>query len=852
MSLRAGAKLGPYEILAPLGAGGMGEVYRARDSRLNRDVAIKVLPERFTQDSDALARFEREARAVAALSHPNILGIFDFAREGADVYAVTELLEGRSLREEIEAGPLPSRRAVDYAIQIARGLAAAHEKGIVHRDLKPDNVFVTRDGRVKILDFGLAKRVAVPSDVSAAATASNLTDPGTVMGTVGYMSPEQVRGRETDQRTDIFSFGAILYEMLSGRPAFKRDTAADTTSAILNQEPPELAETGRNVSPALDRIVRHCLEKNPERRFGSAGDIAFDLEAFAQGSASSAASHPAGRVRAAVGRNALIAVLALAIPAAVLVTRRLSRPTPFAFHRLTFSRGTITGARFAADGQTIVYSAAWNGNPSKLFSTHLTNPGSSPLDVPDATLIAISTSNELAVGLHMQPVNSLYSAGTLARVPLSGGLPREVLDDVAFADWAPDGSELAVVHIVGGKTRVEYPIGKVLYETGGWVSHIRFSPDGKLLAFLDHPASSDGGTVSVMDLSGKKRDLAGGWESAEGLAWMPGGRGIYATGTRFGSASKVYQFTLSGKEQLLLPTPGSVRMLDVSRDGRMLASEDDWRAEISALGPGQTKERDLSNLDYGQVRFITPDGSLISMDESGEGGGEDGAVFIRKTDGSPALRLGAGSAGGLSPDGKWLASGNNDGTQLVLFPTGAGQPVVMPCGTMNCAFPQFLPDGKRLVFLGVEPGKGRKIFIREVPAGAPRAISPEGVAFTTVLTPSPDGKWIAALGRDGRPTVFPVDGGAPRPVPGTEPREAPMQWTPDGRVLYVTHSLGSRLQVFKVDVESGRRELWKEISAPDPAGVNTLLRIFPTPDGRAYAYTYIRLLSTLFEVDRVR
>jgi len=283
MTLRAGAKVGPYEILGPLGAGGMGEVYRARDARLNREVAVKVLPERFAQEADALARFEREARAVAALSHPNILGIFDFGRDGAEVYAITELLEGRSLREEIESGALPSRRAVDYAIQIARGLAAAHEKGIVHRDLKPENVFVTRDGRVKILDFGLAKRIAVSSGVTAAPTASNLTDPGTVMGTMGYMSPEQVRGRETDHRTDIFAFGAILYEMLSGRPAFKRETAADTTSAILNEEPPELADSGRNVSPALDRVVRHCLEKSPERRFGSAGDIAFDLEAFAQG-----------------------------------------------------------------------------------------------------------------------------------------------------------------------------------------------------------------------------------------------------------------------------------------------------------------------------------------------------------------------------------------------------------------------------------------------------------------------------------------------------------------------------------------------------------------------------------------
>ena len=280
MTLSAGTRLGPYEILAPLGAGGMGEVYRARDSKLERDVAIKVLPQSLAADPDALARFEREAKAVAALSHPNILAIYDFGtHEAASAYAVMELLEGETLRGKLDAGPISQKQAVDYALQIAKGLSAAHEKGIVHRDLKPENLFVTKDGHLKILDFGLAKKVeaVAPGEETSAPTVSGHTEPGTVMGTMGYMSPEQVRGLPVDHRSDIFSFGAILYELLSGKKAFKKDTASDTMAAILREEPPELTQSGRNISPALDHIVKHCLEKDRDNRFQSANDIVFAL-----------------------------------------------------------------------------------------------------------------------------------------------------------------------------------------------------------------------------------------------------------------------------------------------------------------------------------------------------------------------------------------------------------------------------------------------------------------------------------------------------------------------------------------------------------------------------------------------
>ncbi|HEV8117978.1 MAG TPA: protein kinase, partial [Thermoanaerobaculia bacterium] len=324
MTLSAGTKLGSYEILAALGAGGMGEVYRARDSKLDRDVAVKVLPDSVAGDPAALARFEREAKAVAALSHPNILAIHDFGRQGGVSYAVMELLEGETLRGKLEAGPVSPNRSVDYALQVARGLAAAHEKGVVHRDLKPENLFVTRDGHVKILDFGLAKRfeTAAPEGETGAPTVTSHTEPGTVMGTLGYMSPEQVRGLSIDHRSDIFSFGAVLYELLYGKRAFARPTAADTMSAILKEDPPEPADPERRTSPALDRIVRHCLEKDRENRFQSARDVAFNLSEESSRAAVSAAPPPRASRRGARIVAAVLAVVAVLGVAGVVLLRR--------------------------------------------------------------------------------------------------------------------------------------------------------------------------------------------------------------------------------------------------------------------------------------------------------------------------------------------------------------------------------------------------------------------------------------------------------------------------------------------------------------------------------------------------
>ena len=549
MNLASGTKLGPYEIVSLLGAGGMGEVYRARDSRLRREVAIKVLPRALSLDADRLRRFEQEALATAALNHPNILAVFDIGTSDGSPYVVSELLEGETLRERLRSGSIALRKTLDYALQIAHGLAAAHEKGIIHRDLKPENLFLTKDGRVKILDFGLAKLTQVDAgpQTSMATVTHGATEAGVVMGTAGYMSPEQVRGMVLDPRSDIFSFGAILYEMISGKRAFHGDTPADTMSSILKEDPPELTETNRNVSPALERIVQHCLEKNPESRFHSAKDIAFDLEHMSGLSGSSAkiasaeASSPP-RPKWMIGTAAAL-VLAAAVYGLGWWTGRISaRPPQPQYKQITFRTGSIGNARFTPDG-SIVYSASWDGGENQLYMSRTDDPGSRELGIKDAELLSISKSGEMAIRLNTQFHGGYARSGTLARVSLSGGTPREVLDNVQDADWSANGESMAVVRYVpeNNHWRLEYPAGKVLIDSINWMSHPKISPDGKWIAFADHEntGGDDEGSLAVIGADGveKERKLASGWTSLQGILWSPAGDEIWFTCTNTGSAS---------------------------------------------------------------------------------------------------------------------------------------------------------------------------------------------------------------------------------------------------------------------------------------------------------------------------
>jgi len=848
VSLAPGLRVGPYEIASLVGAGGMGEVYRARDLRLGRDVAVKVLPPSFAADASRLHRFEQEARAAAALNDPNVVSVFDVGTVDGQPYVVSELLEGETLRTALASGPLPPRKAIAYAQQIARGLAAAHRRGIVHRDMKPENLFVTRDGLVKILDFGLAK---LNEPVEALPSAAATTAPGVVLGTVGYMSPEQARGETSDHRADIFSFGAALYEMLSGQRAFQGNSSVETLSAILKEQPQDLARLVPGLAPNLARIVDRCLEKNKEDRFQTAADLGFALEAISGFSTPAVVdAKPPKAVRWPY--VAVVAGLLLAITGAYAMgTRLLPREQP-TFHQLTFRRGTVQGARFAADGQTIVYAAAWEGKPAELFSTRPEAPEARALDLHDTGLFALSSRGDMAVVL--EPRGFGRVEGTLGRASLAGGLPRKLSDGVLAADWSPDGSTLAIVQSRGGKDVLEYPAGTTLYDPSpGHITHIRFSPSGDAIAVVAHPVSGDtAGSVVLVDLDGHARTLSSGWNSVLGVAWAPRGDEIWFTATRSGAAQTIHAVTRSGKERELLAAPATLTLHDVARDGRALVSRDAWGATAVALAPGAERERDLSWLDGSTAWDLSADGSTMLLEEAWEGGGAARAIYLRTTDGAPAVRLGEGVPLALSPDRQWALSMPVAGDQLVVLPTGVGRARALPKGTIASYFPaaRWLPDGRRFLVSANAGGRPNRVYLQSIDGGDPQAVTAEG-AYGRIVVMA-DGESFVTRGLDRKLAVFQIAGGEPRPLAGALPRDLPIVASGDGQWLYVQGAGEFPAEIARVNLRTGQRETVRTIAPADPAGAVSFLRIVMTPDARGYAYTFVRALSSLYLVDGLR
>jgi Tol biopolymer transport system component len=854
MALTPGTKLGPYEIHSSIGAGGMGEVYRARDARLNRDVAIKILPASFSADRERLTRFAQECRAAAALNHPNILSIFDIGDDPSAPYVVSELLEGETLRDRLRNGALTSRKAIDYAGQIARGLAAAHDKGIVHRDLKPENLFITHDGRVKILDFGLAKLTRPEDSSGDAPTQQIATDAVTVMGTVGYMAPEQVRGKPADPRSDIFAFGAILYEMLSGKRAFHGDSPVDTMSAILKEDPPDLAETNRNVSPALERIVRHCLEKNPAERFQSARDVAFNLEALSDISTSTR-----GGVRALPempgSRRWLMPLAAVLLVAtswvAIYQFAHRAAPANPTFHEITFRNGTIWDARFAPDGQTIIYGAGWDGLPQEMFSTRFDSSDSRSLGLPSSQILSISPKGEMAIALHPTSFAHFAQLGTMAQVDLAGGAPHEVLENVLWADFAADGQSLAVIRPGSpALAHLEYPIGTTIYEPEGWVSHVRFSPNGDFLAIADHVQGGDDGRVVILDKKGNRKTSSSFYSSVEGLAWAPNGKEVWFSAVPGGSARSVYAMDFSGKERLIYRAPGGLIIHDISRTGLVLLTADKTRLALFALPPGETHERTLSWFDWSLLEDMSSDGKTIIFSETGEAVGTHYSMFLRRTDGSPAVRLGDGGFGRLSPDGKWVLTENGTPSTLTLLPTGVGQPKPITDNKIHHFTSSWVPDGKSIVFSAAEPGHGRRTYVQGIDAGSTaRPITPEGVLGSIV---SPDSQYLLAIDNKRQRWLYPLAGGDPKKLGMTlAPEEGIVSFFGDGKSVLV-RDRSIPVKVFRIDLATGRRELFKEIVPADPAGVQSIPGIRFSADGKSYAYTLVRFLSDLYVVDGLK
>ncbi len=860
-----GARLGSYEILDKLGEGGMGEVWRARDERLNRTVAVKILPDAVASDPSRRARFEREARTLAALNHPNIVAIYDTGNQDGCSYIVSELVDGESLRSVIDGGKLTPRKAIDIAVQAADAIAAAHAVGIIHRDLKPENILIASSGRVKVLDFGLARRQAPADSAKGDRTATMaLSEPGVVMGTVGYMSPEQVRGAETDHRSDIFSFGAVLYELAVGKRAFRAASSVETMHAILHDDPPGLQADSSTLPSALEAVVRRCLEKRPEDRFQSAADLAFALRAISPTALSG--THPSMKP-AEPGRRAPrrwwkpvlasggVAALALA---GWFGRALFTRSEPPDFRRVTFRTGLITNARFSPDGRGVIYSAKWDDGSARVYLAAPDSPSSRDLDFPDgAVLASMSLKEELAV---LTGPFSADGGGTLIRGSITGGRMRASLDGVRAADWNPDGSAIAIVRALNGRYRIEYLMGKVLID--GLEQPpvaIRISPDGGRIAYVHHQDGSNLG-LSLVNIDGQRRFLGVVSDQTPNLldpsiAWTPDGKEIWFRSFKQSEWGTLLAMDMQGRLRVVTRIPGHLTLYDIARDGRLLIRTDQRQQGILALAPGESGERDLSCLDQSAVSGISADGTAVIATVLGESGGPKGSVYLRKTDGSPAIRLGDGVAWAVSPDGKWVSSYTTraDGARrFVLLPTGAGEEVEVSIAQLK---------GVNLV-LGWAPG-GKSMFVRGPGAvgwrnyvwdPASAALRPIGAdrAGDTALYVSPDGNSVLTGGPDDRWWIYPSAGGAGARVEGMADAETPVGFRADSRTLFVASRAedNKAIVVSTLDPVSGKRSPWKTLRAGRP--VEQVMKPAITPDGRAYAYNYLVKTAELYVASGIR
>jgi serine/threonine protein kinase len=845
--------VGPYEVLSLIGAGGMGEVYKAHDPRLNRTVAIKILPESFARDARRLHRFEQEAQTLAALNHPNIVAVYDVGTHKGKPYLVTEFLTGETLRERLNNGPIPVRKAISYATEIAEGLSAAHSKGIIHRDLKPENIFISAASRTKVLDFGLARVTAgLPQsgDDSATLATTPQTEPGVVMGTAGYMSPEQVRGSPVDHRSDIFSFGAVLYEMITGKRAFHRASSVETMNAILKEEPPEILPERPDIPPAVERVLRHCLEKEPGQRFESARDLAFDLASL------SSVSDTQGRQGASASRFNLRKAAALsAVGIAVLVGafflgRYLRRPTETRFHRLTFQRGYVYAARFSPDRKTVLYSASWSGSPPELFSTVPGSNDSRALGIQDAQLLAVSSKGELAVLLRPTLNQAGFlQVGTLARVSLSAGTtPREISDSIDAADWSPDGSDVAVLRL-DRKTNtdiLEYPVGKEIYHSTrpDWLSHVRISPDGKLIALLQHNgANDDRGRILVFDATGAQRYKSDTWAGIAGLAWVSGHKLRFAATLPEFTARQLFEADLNGEQRLVMEVPGELTVQDIAGD-RTLLTINDRRIMIQTLSEG--KWRDLSWLDRSIFDAISADGMKILFHEGGQGSGALGATYLRGMDGSPPVRLSDGYGIDLSPDQKWaLVWVPYVPPQYRLVPTGVGEPVPITTPQISQAFPfGFVRNGAGLMWMGTTAGNLRQIFTTALDGSKPRMVAPPGVVSVVV---SRNGKYVIYSTPEYGLQLWDMAENSHTTIQHIEPGDTLLALSDDGRRVWLSRRTGTTsLDVLRVDLPSGGSEVVAQIPLYDLTGVVSLQRMALAPDGKTIVISYVRHISELY------
>ena len=869
MALAAGTRFGSYALADRLGAGGMGEVYRATDTALKRDVAVKVLPESFADDAERVARFQREAEVLASLNHVNIAQIYGLEKAAGRAVIVMELVEGPTLAQRIAEGPIPADQALDIATQIADALEAAHERGVVHRDLKPANIKLRADGIVKVLDFGIAKAVeptVTTSGGAAVLTTPAMTETGVILGTAAYMSPEQARGKALDTRTDIWAFGAVLYEMLTGQPPFLGEDVTETVAAVLKSDPdwsalPELP-------PLVSTFLKQCLRKDPKERVHHIADVRLALAGKYQVSAAPAQPRQvASRRRSALGWT-LTALVGLALGGAgatFLNDHASPGGSSMTIRPLTFRRGRVGGARFASDGQVIVYGAAWDDEPYRLYTTRVDNYQSRPLDLEPADLLDVSKNNVLALSTSRPAANGYAPRGTLGEVSLAGGAPRLLDDGIVAVDYGPDGELAAIVRRVDGQSQLEFPVGTVVHRAE-IIGSPRVSPDGQRVCFQRRY-----GDLMLAERGKAAEVLAPGVSRVETCAWGPDGDEVwFAYSPNASTQMSIEAISLDGDARRVVAAfPASVSLQDVSPDGVALIAAGPFRYSAHGSRSATQRELDLSIFDTTRVVNLNGAGTHLLLVDNSARARADGQLFLKPTDGSEPIRFGNTMPLALSPDGDWIAT-LGDGVastfssdKITLIPTGPGEPrtIQLPIEAQfefanrlginpwNMKHPEFSDDGRRLLLPHGRDASGTEhAYVHDFVEGWTKAVTPDGITGPAVL--SPDGRFVASNEPDGL-FVYGVDSGERREAPGGRDEGMLARWSADPEFVYLVEPEGVGATIVRRSLRTGDREVVREVRAPDPAGV-TRFDLWVARDGEAYAYQLDRFLTNLFLLENLK
>jgi Tol biopolymer transport system component len=676
------------------------------------------------------------------------------------------------------------------------------------------------------------------------------------------MSPEQLEGKDADARTDIFSFGVVLYEMVTGKKAFDGQSQANLIAAILHTEPAAISVNQPFAPPALDRIVSRCLAKDADNRWQDARDLMLELKWIADGKADSVLPVPERHEASLSGRAAFAArtLLVLVLCAATgtiafLIGSRQTASSTARVTRLTFDRGTIRAARFAPDGKTLVYGAAWRGEPIRVFQTRIGSIESSPLQVPDADVLAVSSTGEVAISIGHK-FRSWIGQGTLARAPLVGGSFRELADNVRAADWSPDGAELAIVRRENGRDRLEYPIGNVLLETAGYISHVRVSPSGDAVAYHDHPVFGDNrGRVSIVTRAGERRYLTREWAAEDGLAWSRDGREIWFAGSDAGR-NVLFAVTLDGRLRQIWAAPADLTIHDIGPEGQVLVTANTIRTDVSWWGEDSDEERDISWYAWSYAKDVTPDGRMILFTRFGEGSGVDYQIGIRRIDARAGVVLGTGTGSVFSPDTKWVIGTTSSKPSLFLLPTGAGERRTLTTPGFSYITAGWLPDGKRVIFAARQNDSPPSAYVQDIDGGAPIRISatiPPLLADWAIRV-SADGSKFFGAQASGLPVIIPIsDGGQARVLHELAPDDVPVSWAADGRSILIVRQSTDPMNavIARFNLATGVIENLRETRIADKSGGRSLSCI-ATSTVATVVCNVARYLTDLYLVENLR